>query len=86
MYESRSGDLNLGAHVDEWFGTIVQMCGTKTWHMSAQLASPAHDITTQSGDILIMPSQYEHNVETPHRSVHLVFAFLTMGSKNSLRS
>ncbi|WP_280483560.1 JmjC domain-containing protein [Nocardia farcinica] len=77
MYESRSGDLNLGAHVDEWLGVIVQMRGAKAWHMPAQFGQLAHGVTTQPGDILVVPAHYMHDVETENRSVHLVFAFMT---------
>lgn len=77
MYESRSGDLNLGPHVDEWFGVIVQMRGSKEWSMPPQSGQPARGFNSEPGDFLLMPPRIEHDVSTPDRSTHMVFAFLT---------
>lgn len=77
MYESRSGDLNIGAHVDEWFGAIVQMRGSKEWSIPPQSGQPAMGFTSEPGDFLLMPPHVQHEVSTPERSTHVVFAFLT---------
>ncbi|MGW0056491.1 JmjC domain-containing protein [Nocardia nova] len=77
MYESAAGDLSMGAHVDEWFGAIVQMHGCKDWRISAGGAETvAVEIQTKPGDVLLLPQNIEHEVSTPEHSTHIVFAFV----------
>ncbi|MFE9789233.1 JmjC domain-containing protein [Nocardia salmonicida] len=77
MYQSKIGDLNLGAHVDEWFGAVVQVCGAKEWKISTHMGTSPMRVNTNPGDILLLPPEYEHEVRTRYESTHLVFAFLT---------
>jgi len=77
MYESNSGDRNIGAHVDEWLGAIVQMRGAKSWTLWPSADSGPQQIITRPGDILVIPRDIMHEVTTPDYSVHLVFAFMT---------
>ncbi|MEU3458578.1 cupin domain-containing protein [Streptomyces sp. NPDC006733] len=77
MYESDSGDRNLGAHEDEWLGEIVQMRGAKSWTLWPRAGGDPREVLTQAGDVLLLPRGIEHAVSTPDYSVHLVFAFVT---------
>jgi JmjC domain len=78
MYESNAGDRNLGAHVDGWLGAIVQMRGAKKWSIwpDSSRREP-QEFLTEVGDVLLLPRDVEHAVETPDYSAHLVFALLT---------
>lgn len=77
MYESNSNDRSIGAHIDEWFGTIVQMRGAKSWTLWPSADGEPEQITTRAGDVLLLPRGVKHEVSTPDYSVHLVFAFMT---------
>ncbi|WP_301182990.1 JmjC domain-containing protein [Rhodococcus ruber] len=77
MYESNVGDHNLGAHVDEWLGVIVQMRGEKQWTLWPRTDGEPSEVLMQTGDVLLLPRNVEHAVTTPEYSVHLVFAFVT---------
>ncbi|UJV42756.1 cupin domain-containing protein [Streptomyces sp. AMCC400023] len=77
MYESNSGDRNIGAHVDQWLGAIVQMRGAKSWTLWPSADGEPQEIITRAGDVLLIPRDVKHEVSTPDYSVHLVFAFMT---------
>lgn len=81
VYQSASGDQELGTHQDTWTGAIVQVHGAKTWRAGESLtatgAGDARQVTVTAGDILILPKRLPHHVTTPPdpgRSLHLVFA------------
>lgn len=76
MYESDSGDQNMGAHIDEWFGAIVQLRGAKRWTIWPGLDSDPEEMLMRAGDVLLLPRGIQHDVSTPDYSVHLVFAFI----------
>jgi hypothetical protein len=79
-YASNSTDATIGAHRDAWDGAIIQLVGSKTWQLGPGLLHPGHAIehvTTNPGDILILPDGLPHAVTTPldpGHSLHLVFA------------
>lgn len=76
-YESRAGDRNLGAHVDQWLGVIVQMRGAKRWLIWPTADSSPVEVVTQAGDVLVLPQGMTHQVNTPEDpgySVHFLFA------------
>lgn len=77
MYESNSGDATIGAHVDEWLGVIVQMRGAKSWTLWPRADGDPEHVTTEAGDVLLLPRGVKHEVGTPNYSVHLVFALIT---------
>jgi hypothetical protein len=81
IFESGFSDEVLYAHEDKWFGAIVQMSGAKQWGIGAALpasvTSPACELTTEAGDILLLPKGLLHVADTPKEpghSVHLSFA------------
>ena len=81
VYQSASGDQELGTHRDTWTGAIVQADGAKTWRAGESLAGAgngdAEEVTITAGDILVIPRNLPHHVTTPPdpgRSLHLVFA------------
>ena len=85
VYQSASGDQELGTHRDTWTGAIVQADGSKTWRAGEGLTATGagagtgdiQHVTITAGDILILPKNLPHHVTTPPdpgRSVHLVFA------------
>jgi ribosomal protein L16 Arg81 hydroxylase len=74
LYESRAGDLNLGAHDDQWDGVIVQIRGAKTWRLWPETHGQPHELLTRAGDVLLLPQGVTHEVTTPDYSVHLVLA------------
>ncbi|MFD9869095.1 JmjC domain-containing protein [Streptomyces niveus] len=74
MYESDAGDLNLGAHDDEWDGVIVQMRGSKLWRLWPEPQSHQRELVTRAGDVLLLPRGVRHAVQTPDYSVHMVLA------------
>jgi ribosomal protein L16 Arg81 hydroxylase len=81
IFCSRHGDETFGAHGDAWYGAIVQGSGAKDWRIGAALldgsAGPVCKLTTQAGDILLIPKLLPHVVSTPAtpgHSVHLAFA------------
>ncbi|MFJ3713447.1 JmjC domain-containing protein [Streptomyces sp. NPDC090053] len=74
LYESRAGDLALGAHDDGWDGVIVQLRGSKAWRLWPEPRSQPHDLLTRAGDILLLPRGITHQVVTPKYSAHLVLA------------
>jgi hypothetical protein len=74
LYESRAGDLNLGAHDDQWDGVIVQIRGAKTWRLWPQPHGQPRELLTRAGDVLLLPKGITHEVDTPDYSVHLVLA------------
>jgi len=73
VYVSRKGDASMADHVDAWNALIVQIMGTKRFHLRKQ--SPQNVEFThvmQEGRWLWMRSGVVHRVETPERpSVHL---------------
>ena len=81
VYQSASGDQELGTHRDTWTGAIVQADGSKTWRAGHSLTGTGNGdiqhVTITAGDILILPKNLPHHVTTPPdpgRSTHLVFA------------
>jgi hypothetical protein len=74
LYESWAGDLNLGAHDDQWDGVIVQIRGAKTWRLWPQPHGQPRELLTRAGDVLLLPQGVTHEVTTPDYSVHLVLA------------
>lgn len=77
MYESNSGDRNLGVHSDQWLGAIVQMRGAKNWKFWPRTSTEPQEVLAQTGDMILLPKGVEHTASTPDYSVHLVFAFVT---------
>jgi len=81
IYWSRHGDETFGRHRDTWYGAVVQAAGVKDWLTGEGLpggtGTPARQVTTQAGDILLLPKYLPHVVTTPAdpgHSVHLAFA------------
>jgi cupin superfamily protein len=81
IFQSTYGDETLGAHEDAWYGAIVQMWGTKTWHVGTspgnQGAGLVSEVTTRAGDVLLIPKRLSHDVFTPPEpgySTHVAFA------------
>jgi hypothetical protein len=81
VFESYAGDTSLGTHCDTWYSVIIQLHGTKRWHISHTPHQPNpsnfHEITTHAGAILLLPKGLPHTVSTPSHpghSVHLTFA------------
>jgi Cupin superfamily protein len=78
-YESTTGDATLRPHRDTWDGAIIQLTGTKQWHLGPGLLGhgPVETLTTGPGDILVIPDALPHDVATPPdpgHSRHLAFA------------
>ncbi len=81
VFASRYGDESLGGHWDAWYGAIVQMRGAKVWQIGERLlrdtGQATQEVTTEAGDILLLPKGLPHAVQTPAdpgHSVHLAFA------------
>lgn len=75
VYVSNAGDRNIGLHRDEWYGIIVQLGGAKVWTLLDAEGKPT-TITLEAGDVLLLPRDVRHNVDTTHHSVHVVFAVM----------
>jgi hypothetical protein len=78
VYESSGGDVTMGAHVDNWYGAIVQKTGEKEWFFGqdAEVQATPTEVV-QPGDVLLLPRGLVHDVGTPDYSVHMGFAFIT---------
>lgn len=81
IYQSRAGEESLGWHKDTWYGAIVQVSGAKIWKFQTNplddTTQPSQELTTEAGDILLLPKGALHTVvtpKTPGHSVHLAFA------------
>ena len=83
VYQSASGDQELGTHRDTWTGAVVQAGGAKTWRAGEDLTAvntgtgDVEQANIAAGDILVIPKNLPHHVTTPPgpgHSTHLVFA------------
>lgn len=71
VFDSRHQDDAPHAHTDEWYSAIVQVAGAKTW-----TAANAQRLTTEPGDVLLIPEGVVHAAATPPEpgaSRHIVF-------------
>ncbi|MFC8715275.1 MULTISPECIES: JmjC domain-containing protein [unclassified Streptomyces] len=78
LYQSDAAARTLRPHLDNWFGVIVQMRGTKRWHIWQKQPMP-DEIIMHAGDVLLLPKDMKHAVDTPSEpghSLHMVFAVL----------
>ena len=72
VYDSHAADQPSAPHYDTWYSAIIQIHGAKQWSIGPN----GHQITTQPGDILLIPEGLAHAVTTPTdpgHSTHLVF-------------
>jgi hypothetical protein len=81
VYQSNPDEEGLGAHVDHWYGAIVQMDGAKAWKFGGNTIDPdvasEHEFIAQAGGILLVPKGLIHDVSTPREpgySTHITFA------------
>ncbi|MEU5978413.1 cupin domain-containing protein [Streptomyces sp. NPDC047315] len=77
VYESQTGDQSLGKHRDAWDGIILQLRGAKRWTLWPELQGTPKELSTHTGDILIIPQGMQHDVTTPPHpghSLHITFA------------
>ncbi|MFJ4688284.1 JmjC domain-containing protein [Streptomyces sp. NPDC088789] len=77
LYESRTGDQTLGRHDDDWDSLIVHLHGEKHWTLWTHPDTEPAQVVTRPGDVLALPRGVPHDVATPGRSVHAVFALTT---------
>jgi quercetin dioxygenase-like cupin family protein len=76
MYVSYAGDASMDPHIDAWYGVILQVFGAKTWTLWDEEGNP-QEVTTNAGDVLLLPRGVTHAIRTPHYSVHVVFGLMT---------
>ena len=79
LFDSRHGDARFGTHYDCWFNVSIQLSGTKHWRVGPGLNRPGQEITDYTlnpGDVLVIPHDVPHDVQTPTdpgHSRHLIF-------------
>jgi Cupin superfamily protein len=76
VFESAAGDRSFVRHSDLWLSGIFQVEGAKRWLLWPDLTGGPQEVVLTAGDALIMPPGIPHEVSTPKRSVHALYAML----------